>query len=266
MNQKTISHLNKMKRHGKKITMLTCYDATFAHTVSEAGVDILLIGDTLGMILQGHDSTLPVTIEDMVYHTACVKRGNLDSFIMADMSFMTYPSPQKALDCAGRLMQAGAQMVKLEGGPWLCETVTQLTRSGIPVCAHIGLTPQFVNIFGGFKVQGRGTEQAGMLIETARKLEDAGASMLLVEAVPASLGQQLAQTVDVPVIGIGAGPGTDGQVLVLHDMLGLSLTGRLPKFVRNFMVGQESIQSALKSYVTAVKEETFPAEEHCYPE
>ncbi|MGQ5289268.1 3-methyl-2-oxobutanoate hydroxymethyltransferase [Pectobacterium actinidiae] len=266
MSQKTTTHLNKMKQHGEKITMLTCYDATFARTVSQAGVDMLLIGDTLGMILQGHDSTLPVTIEDMVYHTASVKRGNIDSFIMSDMSFMSYSSAEKALEGAGRLMQAGAQMVKLEGGEWLSNTITQLAQNGVPVCAHIGLTPQFVNVLGGFKVQGRGAEQARMLLETAKKLEDAGAAMLLVEAVPASIGQQLAQSVEIPVIGIGAGPDTDGQVLVLHDMLGLNLTGRQPKFVRDFMRGQDSIQAAVQCYIKAVKEGTFPAEEHCYPD
>lgn len=260
----TLTHLQKMKQQSEKIAMLTCYDATFAYTLSSEGVDMLLIGDTLGMILQGHDSTLPVTLEDMVYHTASVKRGNTGSFIVADLSFMTYATPRQALDSSGHLMQAGAQMVKLEGGEWLIDTVRQLTRNGVPVCAHIGLTPQSVNVFGGFRVQGRGQEQANELIDTARKLEDAGAAMILVEAVPASLGVQLAESVTVPVIGIGAGPGTDGQVLVLHDMLGLSLTGRSPKFVRGFMTGNETIQQAIRNYVTAVKNGSFPAKIHCY--
>ncbi|HEL9752992.1 TPA: 3-methyl-2-oxobutanoate hydroxymethyltransferase [Klebsiella pneumoniae] len=255
-----------MKLSGEKIAMLTCYDATFSHESGKAGVDMLLIGDTLGMILQGHDSTLPVTIDDMVYHTASVKRGRSGGFIIADLSFMSYASPEQALQNAGRLMQAGAQMVKLEGGEWLCESVRQLTRNGIPVCAHIGLTPQSVNVFGGFKVQGRGQEQAKNLIDAATKLEAAGAAMILVEAVPSSLGKALSKAVSVPVIGIGAGPDTDGQVLVLHDMLGLSLTGRHPKFVRNFMSGQHSIQSAIESYVTAVKAGDFPGAEHCYAE
>lgn len=266
MPDNTLSQLSMMKQRGEKIAMLTCYDATFASACSAAGVDILLIGDTLGMILQGYDSTLPVTLADMVYHTASVKRGNAGCFILADLSFMTYSSPQQALHSAGCLMQAGAQMVKLEGGEWLCETVRQLTRNGVPVCAHIGLTPQSVNVLGGFKVQGRDPQQAQALLETAKKLEAAGAAMILVEAVPVSLGERLSDAVSVPVIGIGAGPGTDGQVLVLHDMLGLSLSGRVPKFVRNFMCGQKSIQDALVSYVAAVKEGAFPAAEHGYRE
>ncbi|TCL02145.1 3-methyl-2-oxobutanoate hydroxymethyltransferase [Sodalis ligni] len=266
MTNITLTRLQTMKQRGDKIAMLTCYDATFAHTASIAGVDMLLIGDTLGMILQGHDSTLPVTLGDMVYHTACVKRGNTGSFIIADLSFLTYSSPEQALMSSGLLMQAGAQMVKLEGGAWLCESVRQLTRNGVPVCAHIGLTPQSVNVFGGFKVQGRDPEHAKELVESAKILEEAGAAMILVEAVPASLGKSLSEAVSVPVIGIGAGAGTDGQVLVLHDMLGLTLTGRVPKFVRNFMTGQDSIQAALQSYVAAVKDGTFPAEEHCYLE
>ncbi|MTD27551.1 3-methyl-2-oxobutanoate hydroxymethyltransferase [Erwinia sorbitola] len=266
MSDITLSQLTLMKQRGEKIAMLTCYDATFAAASSAAGVDILLIGDTLGMILQGHDSTLPVTLEDMVYHTASVKRGNAGSFILSDLSFMTYSSPAQALYSAGCLMQAGAHMVKLEGGGWLGETIRQLTRNGVPVCAHIGLTPQSVNVLGGFKVQGRDPQQAKALVETAQALEAAGAAMILVEAVPVSLGKKLSDAVTVPVIGIGAGAGTDGQVLVLHDMLGLSLTGRVPKFVHNFMHGQMSIQDALKSYVIAVKEGIFPAAEHGYRE
>lgn len=262
----TLTHLQKMKQRGEKIAMLTCYDATFAHESSRAGVDMLLIGDTLGMILQGHDSTLPVTLDDKAYHTASVKSGNGGSFIIADLSFMTYASPEQALQSSARLMQAGAQMVKLEAGEWLCESVRQLTRNGIPVCAHIGLTPQSVNVFGGFKVQGRGQEQAQTLIDAAIKLEAAGAAMILVEAVPSSVGKALSEAVAVPVIGIGAGVDTDGQVLVLQDMLGLSITGRAPKFVRNFMSGQESIQAAIQSYVAAVKDRSFPAAEHCYAE
>ncbi|NMP26237.1 3-methyl-2-oxobutanoate hydroxymethyltransferase [Rahnella sp. SAP-1] len=266
MTNITLTHLRKMKQAGEKIAMLTCYDATFAYEASTAGVDMLLIGDTLGMILQGHDSTLPVTLDDLVYHTASVKRGNATSFIIADLPFMTYSSAEQALSSSGRLMQAGAQMVKLEGGEWLCETVHQLTRNGVPVCGHIGLTPQSVNVLGGFRVQGRGKEQAQELIDAAIKLTQAGAAMILVEAVPASLGKAISEAVSVPVIGIGAGADTDGQVLVLHDMLGLSLTGRAPKFVRNFMDGQQSIQAALRSYVAAVKEGSFPAKEHSYAE
>ncbi|MEE3662255.1 3-methyl-2-oxobutanoate hydroxymethyltransferase [Brenneria sp. g21c3] len=266
MSEITLTHLQEMKQRGEKIAMLTCYDATFAHECSRAGVDMLLIGDTLGMILQGHDSTLPVSLEDMAYHTASVKRSSASSFIISDLPFMTYNSPEQAMRSSGCLMQAGAQMVKLEGGEWLCESVRQLTRNGVPVCAHIGLTPQSVNVFGGFKVQGRSREQALVLTDAAMKLEEAGAAMILVEAVPASLGRALSEAVSVPVIGIGAGAGTDGQVLVLHDMLGLSITGHTPKFVRNFMTGRSSIHAALKAYVAAVKDGSFPAEEHCYTE
>lgn len=266
MPSMTLTHLKNFKQNDEKITMLTCYDATFAHELSTAGVEILLIGDTLGMILQGHDSTLPVRLEDMVYHTACVKRGNNGSFIIADLSFMTSSSSEQALHSSAQLMQAGAQMVKIEGGEWLRDTVCQLTRNGIPVCAHIGLTPQSVNVFGGFKVQGRDSQQAAALIETAKKFEEAGAAMVLIEAVPASLGRALSRAVSIPVIGIGAGPDTDGQVLVLHDMLGLSITGKTPKFVKNFMKEQGDIQSAIKSYIAAVKDGSFPAPEHCYSE
>lgn len=262
----TLSQLRSMKQSGEKIAMLTCYDATFAHTSAQAGVDMLLIGDTLGMILQGHDSTLPVTIDDMIYHTASVKRGNSGSFIIADLSFMTCATLERALSNCGKLMQAGAQMVKLEGGEWLAETITQLARNGVPVCAHIGLTPQSVNVFGGFKVQGRGQDQAAALVETAVKLEKAGAAMILVEAVPATLGRAIALAVNIPVIGIGAGPDTDGQVLVLHDMLGLSLSGRVPKFVRNFMADGGTIQAAIACYVSSVKDGSFPAVEHSYAE
>lgn len=262
----TLTHLRNLKQRGEKITMLTCYDATFSHELSTAGVEMLLIGDTLGMILQGHDSTLPVRLEDMVYHTTCVKRGNNGGFIIADLSFMTFSSPEQALHSSAQLMQAGAQMVKLEGGEWLCDTVRQLTQNGIPVCVHIGLTPQSVNVFGGFKVQGRDSQQASALLEAANKLEEAGAAMVLVEAVPASLGRALSRAASIPVIGIGAGPDTDGQVLVLHDMLGLSITGKVPKFVRNFMKEQNDIQGAVKSYIAAVKDGSFPAPEHCYSE
>lgn len=262
----SLNHFKSLKNKGEKITMLTCYDATLAHAAGQAGVEILLIGDSLGMVVQGHDSTLPVTLEDMIYHTANVKRGNSTSFIIADLSFMTYPTIEQALLSSGKLMQAGAQMVKIEGDRWLSDTIIHLTRNGIPVCAHIGLTPQSVNVLGGFKVQGREEGQARALVETAKKLEESGAAMIVVEAVPASLGKALSAAVTIPVIGIGAGVNTDGQVLVMQDMLGLSLSGRVPKFVRNFMAGQESIQGALQSYVNSVKDETFPAKEQSYAE
>jgi len=200
----------------------------------------------------------------VAYHTASVKRGNRGAFIVADMPFMSYATPEHAMHNAGRLMKAGAHMVKLEGDVWLAESIRRMTENGVPVCAHLGLTPQSVNVFGGFKVQGRDPVRARQLVAAAIALEAAGAAMLLVECLPGALAEQLSQAVRIPVIGIGAGAGTDGQVLVLHDLLGLSLTGRTPKFVRNFMAGHTSIQSALFAYVAAVKSGEFPALEHGY--
>ncbi|HLV17894.1 MAG TPA: 3-methyl-2-oxobutanoate hydroxymethyltransferase [Pseudomonas sp.] len=258
----TLTTLQNRKQNGEKITMLTCYDATFAAAANEAGVDILLIGDSLGMVLQGHESTLPVSVADMAYHTACVKRGNREAMIVADLPFMANASLEQTLLNSAELMRAGAHMIKIEGAGWLTESIRQLADRGIPVCAHLGLTPQAVNVFGGYKVQGRSEAQARQLRADAIALEQAGAAMLLLECVPSALAAEVTQAVSIPVIGIGAGPGTDGQVLVLHDMLGLSLTGRTPRFVKNFMEGQPSIQAALSAYVQAVKAVTFPAPEH----
>ncbi|HTO17967.1 MAG TPA: 3-methyl-2-oxobutanoate hydroxymethyltransferase [Pseudomonas sp.] len=258
----TLTTLQSRKQNGEKIAMLTCYDATFAAAANAAGVDILLIGDSLGMVLQGHDSTLPVTVADMAYHTACVKRGNSEAMILADLPFMANASLEQTLLNSAELMRAGAHMIKVEGAGWLAESIRQLADRGIPVCAHLGLTPQAVNVFGGYKVQGRSEAQARQLRADAISLEQAGAAMLLLECVPSALAAEVTQAVSIPVIGIGAGPGTDGQVLVLHDMLGLSLTGRTPKFVKNFLEGQPSIPAALSAYVQAVKAVTFPAPEH----
>jgi 3-methyl-2-oxobutanoate hydroxymethyltransferase len=242
--------------------MLTCYDATFAHACNEAGVEVLLVGDSLGMVLQGHDSTLPVTTAEMAYHTACVKRGNTDALILADLPFMANATVEQTLTNSAMLMQAGAHMVKVEGQLWLAESIRLLAERGVPVCAHMGLTPQAVNILGGYKVQGRNENQARQMRADAISLEQAGAAMLLLECVPSELAAEISQAVKIPVIGIGTGNATDGQVLVLHDMLGLSITGRVPKFVKNFMHGQDSIQSALKAYVNEVKAVTFPGIEH----
>ena len=258
----TLTTLHGLKAKGEKITMLTCYDATFARAASDAGVDVLLIGDSLGMVLQGHDSTLPVSITDMAYHTACVRRAAPRSLILADLPFMAHATPEQAFANSATLMQAGAHMVKIEGAAWLAETITRLSERGVPVCAHLGLTPQTVNVMGGYKVQGRQESQAQQLREDALALERAGAAMLLLECVPSELAAQISQAAGVPVIGIGAGSATDGQVLVLHDMLGLSLSGRTPRFVKNFMAGQPDIPSALAAYVEAVKHVTFPASEH----
>lgn len=258
----TLTTLQSLKQSGEKIAMLTCYDATFAHAACQAGVDVLLVGDSLGMVLQGHDSTLPVSVTDMAYHTACVKRGNQGALILADLPFMAYATLEQTFNNCAALMQAGAHMVKLEGAAWLAEPIRQLAERGVPVCAHLGLTPQAVNILGGYKVQGRQEAQARQMRADAMLLEQAGAAMLLLECVPSELATEISQAVKIPVIGIGAGSATDGQVLVLHDMLGLSLSGRSPKFVKNFMAGQSSIQNAISAYVKAVKDQSFPAAEH----
>jgi 3-methyl-2-oxobutanoate hydroxymethyltransferase len=258
----TLTTLQSLKQKGEKITMLTCYDATFAHACNQAGVEVLLVGDSLGMVLQGHDSTLPVTTADMAYHVACVKRGNQDALILADMPFMANATLEQTLNNSAQLMKAGAHMVKVEGAVWLAESIRVMTERGIPVCAHMGLTPQTVNVLGGYKVQGRNENQARQMRADAIALEQAGAAMLLLECVPSELAAEITHAVKIPVIGIGAGSDTDGQVLVLHDMLGLSLTGRSPKFVKNFMTGQPDIHGALSAYVTEVKAVSFPGTEH----
>lgn len=258
----TLTTLQSLKLKGEKIAMLTCYDATFAHACCEAGVDVLLVGDSLGMVLQGHDSTLPVSTADMAYHVAAVKRGTAGALILADLPFMAYATTEQAMHNSALLMQAGAHMVKVEGALWLADSIRLLAERGVPVCAHMGLTPQSVNILGGYKVQGRNENQARQMRADAIALEQAGAAMLLLECVPSELAAEITQAVGIPVIGIGAGSATDGQVLVLHDMLGLSLTGRAPKFVKNFMAGQDSIQTALSAYVAEVKAVTFPGPEH----
>src|SRR5690554_2592244 len=262
MSDVTLTTLLNLKQRVEKITMLTCYDATFAATACDAGVEILLIGDSLGMVLQGHDSTLPVSLDDMVYHTASVKRGNKGALILCDLPFMSAATLEQAYQSSAALMQAGAHMVKFEGGAWLAETVSRLAERGIPSCVHLGLTPQSVNVFGGYRVQGRDQQQAQQMLEDAIALEQAGAALLLLECVPSELAAQISKAVQIPVIGIGAGPDTDGQVLVLHDMLGLSLTGHTPRFVRNFMHGQNSIADAISLYTRSVKDQSFPAPEH----
>ena len=256
----TLTTLRTLKQNGEKIVMLTSYDATFAAAACAAGVEVLLVGDSLGNVLQGHDSTLPVSVADMAYHTACVKRGNRGALILSDLPFMSYATLGQALESSAALMRAGAHMVKLEGGAWLCETVQRLAENGIPACVHLGLTPQSVNVFGGYKVQGRDEARAREMREAARALEQAGAAMLLLECVPSALAAEISRAASIPVIGIGAGVDTDGQVLVIHDMLGLN--PRPAKFVRNFMAGQASIQDALAAYTQAVKSGQFPAPEH----
>ena len=257
----TLNTLKKMKTDGEKIAMLTCYEASFAALMNRAGADMLLVGDSLGMTVQGHSSTLPVSLADMVYHTAAVSRGNSGCLIVADLPFGAYQqSREQAFAAAAELMAAGAHMVKLEGGAVMAETTRFLQERAVPVCAHIGLTPQYVNIFGGYKVQGRGGA-AEAVLNDALAHEAAGASAILMECVPNTLGKKITETVSCPTIGIGAGADTDGQVLVMHDMLGI-YHGKTAKFVRNFMEGQNSIQAAVEAYVRAVKDGSFPAAEH----
>ncbi len=260
----TLSTLQKMKTEQEKIAMLTCYEASFATLLDKAGVDILLIGDSLGMTVQGHTSTLPVTLEQMCYHTDAVARGAKEALILADLSFGSYQqSKEQAFDSASKLMAAGAHMVKLEGGSCMVETTRFLQERGIPVCAHLGLTPQSVNAFGGYKVQGKTDSAARQLIADAQAHEHVGASMVLLECVPAELAKEITTSLHCPVIGIGAGVYCDGQVLVLHDALGI-YAGKSPKFSKNFMQGQESIQAAIAAYVKEVKDASFPTLEHSF--
>lgn len=254
--------LGAMKQSGEKFSCVTAYDATFASIVDQAGIETILVGDSLGMVLQGHSDTLPVTVSDMMYHISSARRGSRDALLIGDMPFMSYATLDDALQNGAALMRAGAQMIKLEGGAWLCPSIEALSTRGIPVCAHLGLTPQSVNALGGFKVQGKTPEAARKILEEARAVEAAGASLLVIECVPRSLAADITRSVRIPVIGIGAGPDTDGQVLVLHDLLGLNPAP--PRFVRNFMNGQPSIQSAIRAFGAAVKSGEFPATEHCF--
>ncbi|SEK83738.1 3-methyl-2-oxobutanoate hydroxymethyltransferase [Nitrosovibrio tenuis] len=256
--------LQKMRDDGEKIAILTCYDSSFATLLENAGVDILLVGDSLGNVLQGEESTLPVTLDDMVYHTHCVTRGSSKAFIMADMPFGTSQvSPEDTFENAAELMAAGASMVKIEGGCVMAETVEFLTRRGIPVCGHIGLTPQSVHQLGGYKLQGRTDYQAKQLLEDAVALENAGAGMLLMEVVPASVAKQVTEKLSIPTIGIGAGRDCSAQVLVLYDMLGI-YSGKKARFMKNFMSGAGSIHEAAANYVKAVKTGEFPGPEHIF--
>lgn len=259
----TLYTLQDLKQRKQKFACLTAYDALFAGICGKAGVEVLLVGDSLGMVLQGHDSTLPVTMDDMVYHMQCVKRGNAGALLMADLPFMSYASETQTLDNAARLMRAGAQIVKLEGGAWIAESTRLLTERGIPVCAHMGLTPQSINRIGGFRVQGRDPDAANTIIEEAKLLEQFGANMLLLECIPASLAKTITESVGIPVIGIGAGVDVDGQIMVLHDALGISPI--TPRFVKNFLAESKSgIPGAIAAYVAAVKSGAFPAPEHTY--
>lgn len=258
----TLATLDKMKSQGERIACITCYDASFAALVDEADVDVILVGDSLGMVIQGHDTTVPVTMDDMVYHTRAVSRGMQRPLLMADMPFMSYPSREDALTNAARLMrEGGAEIVKLEGGAGQVEIVDFLSRHDIAVCAHIGLKPQSVHKTGGFRVQGREKDAAQRMIDDALALAEAGADMVLLECVPNDLGQRVTAALSVPVIGIGAGPAVDGQILVLYDVLDITL-GRKPRFVRNFMDGAAGNLDAIRRYVQAVKSREYPGPEH----
>lgn len=258
----TLATLDKMKSQGERIACITCYDASFAALVDEADVDVILVGDSLGMVIQGHDTTVPVTMDEIVYHTRAVSRGMQRPLLMADMPFMSYPSREEALANAARLMrEGGAEIVKLESGSGQIEIVEFLARHDIAVCAHLGLKPQSVHKTGGFRVQGREHDAATRMIADARALADAGADMILLECVPNELGQRVTEALTVPVIGIGAGPGVDGQILVLYDVLDITI-GRKPRFVRNFMAGASSNLDAVQRYVKAVKSKEYPGSEH----
>ena len=258
----SLGTLQKMKREGEKIACLTCYDASFAVLCDAADADLVLVGDSLGMVLQGHDTTVPVTMEDIVYHSKAVARGLHRPFLVADLPFASYPTREIALANSVRLMQeGGAEMVKLESGLGQLEIVEFLARHDIAVCAHLGLKPQSVHKTGGFRVQGKDDAAAKRMLENARALESAGADIVLLECIPSELGQRITQALQVPVIGIGAGPDTDGQILVLYDVLDIT-SGRKPRFVKNFMDGASSNLDALRRYVQAVKDKTYPAAEH----
>jgi len=264
MSQVTTATLIEMKQRGEKIAVLTCYDASFTRVLEDAEVPVILIGDSLGMVIQGQESTLPVNVSDMVYHTRCVVRGRRNTLLIGDMPFMSYSSAEQALTTAGRLMKdGGAHMVKLEGGATQLETVRQLTSSGIPVCAHLGLLPQSVHKLGGYRVQGRDEEAAHIMREDALALESAGAQMLVLECVPSHLAAEISRSLMIPVIGIGAGSECDGQVLVLYDMLGIT-PGKPPRFVKDFLKGADSIADAVGAYVKAVQDGSFPGPEHSF--
>jgi len=264
MSRLTLTQLRQMKADGDKIAVLTAYDASFSKMLEQAGVEVILVGDSLGMVIQGQESTLPVTVNEMVYHTKNVVRGSQQVFVIADMPFMSYANADQAISNAARLMaEGGAQMVKLEGGAVVSDIVKQLVERGIPVCGHLGLLPQSVNHVGGYRVQGREPEQAKALIEEAKQLEQAGADMLVLECVPATLGQAITAAIDIPVIGIGAGADCDGQVLVLYDMLGIT-PGKRPRFSQDFLIEGKGIPTAISDYVRAVKSGEFPSQDQQY--
>ncbi len=258
MKKITINDLMKWKQEGRKFATSTAYDASFAQLFESQEMPVLLVGDSLGMVLQGETDTLPVTVDDIAYHTRCVRKGSPNCLLMADMPFMSYATPEQACENAAKLVRAGgANMVKIEGGDWLVDTVKMLTERAVPVCAHLGLTPQSVNIFGGYKVQGREQDKADRMVRDALALQEAGAQIVLLECVPAELANRITQILDVPVIGIGAGNGTDGQILVMHDMFGIS-ANYMPKFSKNFLAETGDIRQAVAKYIEDVASGAFP--------
>ncbi|MCS0454328.1 3-methyl-2-oxobutanoate hydroxymethyltransferase [Vibrio diabolicus] len=261
MKKMTINDLIKWKQEGRKFATSTAYDASFAQLFESQEMPVLLVGDSLGMVLQGHNDTLPVSVDDIAYHTRCVRAGSPNCLLMADMPFMSYTTPEQACENAATLMRAGANMVKIEGGDWLVDTVKMLTERSVPVCAHLGLTPQAVNIFGGYKVQGRDQEKADRMVKDALALQEAGAQIVLLECVPAELAERITQVLDVPVIGIGAGNVTDGQILVMHDMFGIS-ANYMPKFSKNFLAETGDMRKAVAKYIEDVANGVFPDDAH----
>jgi 3-methyl-2-oxobutanoate hydroxymethyltransferase len=261
MKKITINDLIKCKAEGRKFASVTAYDASFAQLFESENMPVLLVGDSLGMVLQGQTDTLPVTVADIAYHTRAVRAGSPNSLLMADMPFMSYATPEQACENAATIMRAGANMVKIEGGEWLVKTVKMLTERAVPVCAHLGLTPQSVNIFGGYKVQGRSEQQAEQMLNDAIALQNAGAQLVLLECVPASLAQKITQSLHIPVIGIGAGNVTDGQVLVMHDIFGIS-ANYMPKFSKNFLTETGEMRKAVAKYIADVESGAFPDDAH----
>ncbi|MDT0595465.1 3-methyl-2-oxobutanoate hydroxymethyltransferase [Glaciecola petra] len=263
MKKVNVASLLRMKTDKQKITALTAYDASFAQLFDDLGIDVLLIGDSLGMVLHGANDTLAVTIDDIAYHTKSVRTGAKRSFVIADMPFMSYASPKQAYNNAAKLMRAGASMVKVEGGEWLLETISGLVERSVPVCGHLGLTPQSVHVLGGFKVQGREQSQADAMLTAALALEEAGVQLLVLECVPSSLAKLISDALSIPVIGIGAGCDTDGQILVMHDMLGIS-ANYMPKFSKNYLAETGDIQASVKQYIDEVQTKKFPGPEHSF--
>ncbi|EKY3246628.1 3-methyl-2-oxobutanoate hydroxymethyltransferase [Cronobacter dublinensis] len=263
MKPTTISQLRRLKEAGKKFATITAYDFSFAKLFEEEGIGVMLVGDSLGMTVQGHDSTLPVTVDDIAYHTRAVRRGAPHCLLLADLPFMAYPTPEQAFENSAAVMRAGANMVKIEGGRWLADTVRMLTERAVPVCGHLGLTPQSVNIFGGYKVQGRDDAAAQTLLDDALVLEAAGAQLLVLECVPVALAQRITSALSIPVIGIGAGNVTDGQILVMHDAFGIT-GGHIPKFAKNFLAQAGDMRAAVREYIAEVESGVYPGAEHSF--